>query len=48
MWNLRNKTDEHMGRGKKRRKGNKSQDTLNDREQTEGRWREVGGKWLDG
>ena len=31
-WNLRNKTDEHMGRGKKRREGNKPQETLNGRE----------------
>ena len=37
MWNLRNKTDEHIGRGKKRgERGNKPQETLNDREQTEG------------
>ena len=35
MWNLRNKTDEYMGGGK-RREGNKPQETPNDREQTEG------------
>ena len=27
------------------REGNKPQETLNDREQTEGCWREVGGRW---
>ena len=35
MWNLRNKTDEHTGRWGKRGEGNKPQETLNDREQTE-------------
>ena len=35
MWNLISKTDEHMGLGK-RIKGNKPQETLNDREQAEG------------
>ena len=43
MWNLRNKADEHMGRGIKG-DGNKPQETLN-REQTEVWWREVGGGW---
>ena len=32
-WNLRNKTDEHMGRRGKRREGNKLQENL-DKEQT--------------
>ena len=38
MWDLRNKTDEHMGGGRKRKKkeGNKPQATLKGREQTEG------------
>ena len=36
MWILRNKTDDHMGRTVKGREGNKPQETLNDREQTEG------------
>ena len=38
MWNLRNKTDEHMGSGEggKRRDRNKPQETLNDRGQTMG------------
>ena len=40
--------DKHMGRGKKEREGNKPQDTLNNREQTEGWWREVGGGWMVG
>ena len=31
--------------GGKRRKGNKPQEMLNNREQTEGWWREVGGRW---
>ena len=35
MWNLRNKRDGHMGRGGERRKGNKPQETFNDKEQTE-------------
>ena len=29
----------------KERKGNRPQETLNDREQTEGWWKEVGGRW---
>ena len=29
----------------KRRKGNKPQEILKDRKQTEGWWREMGGKW---
>ena len=29
MWNLRNKTDEHMGTGVERRERNKPQETLN-------------------
>ena len=45
MWNLRNKTNDHMGRGKKRIEGNKPQETLNHREQTEGWWKEVSGGW---
>ena len=36
MCNLRNKTDEHMESGEKGERGNKPQETLNDREQTEG------------
>ena len=38
MWNLRNRTVEHMGRGgqRNRREGNKPQEIFNDREQTEG------------
>ena len=32
MWNLGNKTDEHMGRGG-RREGSKPKETLNNREQ---------------
>ena len=32
MWNLRNKTDEHTGLGQEKREGNKSRETLNDRE----------------
>ena len=44
MWKLKNKTDEHMGRGGEIRKGNKPQETLN-REWTEGWWVENG---LDG
>ena len=31
--------------GEKAREGNKPQETLNNREQTEGWWREVGGWW---
>ena len=31
--------------GGKRRKGNKPQETLNNGEQTEGRWRKVGRRW---
>ena len=39
MWNLRNKTDEHMGGGKKEKeRGNKPWETLKDRKQTEGWW----------
>ena len=34
MWNLRHKTDEHMGREGKKKERNKPQETLNDREQT--------------
>ena len=34
MWNLRNKTDEHIGKEGKRIEGNKPQETLKDREQT--------------
>ena len=34
IWDLRNKTDEHMGG--QRREGKQTQETLNDREQTEG------------
>ena len=36
IWNLRNKTDEHMegGKEKKRREGNKPKETLEDIEQT--------------
>ena len=47
MWNLRNKADEYMGsRGrKKRREGNKPQEILKDREQTECWWREEGVRW---
>ena len=36
MWNLRKKTDKHIGGGRERREGNKPQETLNDTEQTEG------------
>ena len=37
LWNLRNKTGEHMGRGWRERRGeNKLQETLNNREQTKG------------
>ena len=36
MWNLRNKTDEHMEIRGKKREGNKPKETLNNREQTEG------------
>jgi len=38
MWNLRNKTVEHMGGAikNKKKEGNKPQETLKDREQTEG------------
>ena len=43
MWDIRNKTDEHMGRGKERR--NKPRDTLKDRKETEGGWKEVVGRW---
>ena len=31
--------------GRKKRKGNKPQETLNDRQQTKGWWRETGGGW---
>lgn len=46
MWNLGNKTEEHRGREEKIkqdkiREGNKPQETLNHRKQTEGHWREV-------
>ena len=34
MWNLRNKIDEHMGRGGNRRQGNKLQESLKNTEQT--------------
>ena len=44
MWNLRTKTDEHRGRGKKR-EGSKPEESFHYREQTEGCWREVGGGW---
>ena len=44
VWNLRNKTDEHTGGGKNK-EGNKPQETLRDREQTDGGWREMGGGW---
>ena len=44
MWNLRNKADEHMAKGK-RRKGNKPQEILNNREQTEGSWMEGDVRW---
>ena len=47
MWHLKDKTDEHMG-GSGRREGNKSQEILKEREQTEGWCREVGGRELDG
>ena len=43
MWNSKNKTDEHVGRGQGGRERNKPQETLNNREQTEGGWREVVG-----
>ena len=33
MWNLRNKADKHLGKQRKRREGNKPQETLSDREQ---------------
>ena len=51
MWNLRNKTKDHRGReGKMKqdetREGDKPQETLNHRKQTEGCWR--GGGWRDG
>ena len=36
MWNLRKKTDEYMERGKRIREGNKPQETVNDKEKTEG------------
>ena len=39
MWNLRNKTDEHMGK----KEWQTIKQTLNYREQTEGCWR--GGGW---
>lgn len=41
MWNSRNKTDEHMGRGKKEREKERDHRRLNIREQ--GWHREVGG-----
>ena len=50
MWDLRGKTDVHGGReGKTKqdeiREGEKPQETLNSRKQTEGRWRVgVGGR----
>ena len=47
MWNLRNKTDEHMGKGGKKREG-KNHKRLKDREQTEGCWREMSRDGLDG
>ena len=34
-----------MGSGGKRREGNILQETLHNKEQTEGCWREVGGGW---
>ena len=36
IWNLRKKTDEYMERGKRIRQGNKPQETVNDKEKTEG------------
>ena len=43
IWNLRNKTDEHIGREERRERGKQTiRDTLNNWEQTEGCWREVG------
>ena len=45
MWNLRNKIDEHMGGWGKDKKGSKPQETLNGRQQTEGWWRVVIGRW---
>ena len=45
MWNLSNKTGEHTEGGGERREGNKPQEPLHVREQTEGGWREVGGGW---
>ena len=41
-WNLRSKTDEHIGGGEKRRKGNKPQETLNHRHEL----RIDGGTWV--
>ena len=44
MWNLRNKTEDHRGRElkikqDKTREGDKPEETLNHRKQTEGCWR---------
>ena len=47
MCNLRNKTDGHKGRGKKRGRQTIIE-TLKDREQTEGWWRDVGRGCLNG
>ena len=44
MWNLRKNTHGHMG-GDKKREGNTPEETLKDKEQTQGSWREVGGGW---
>ena len=49
MWNLRNKTDEHRGRGEKikqdeSREGNKPKQTLNHRKQSEIAGGQVGRK----
>ena len=47
MWNLRNKTYEHMGKGGKGEKREKATNYKrpNDREQTEGCWREMSRGW---
>ena len=53
MWNLRNKAEDHRGRDEKMkqdetREGDKPQETLNLRKQTEGCWKGEGvrGMWL--
>ena len=51
MGNLRNKTDEHKGKGEKERGETNHKRLFNVREQTEGWWRDVGGgqaRWVMG